>query len=727
MDARHVFRTFAGCIVAATLAAAEAAWAAPQITVPACDGLTAWAATVDPTDTYTVAPALPLPRALADEALLPVFGVTALAWTGEDIKAASGAMVACYKEAKGRGDKPAMDALGVANAAVAKTLGKTLAAVAKARGAVDSQRPPIAALPDTAELDRGLAALVNADPAAPNLQAAAGVPREVIGPLAYIAKFLPYLPDGDREQLFAELTERRTAIHAATSQAFDAEIAAAPEDADGIVALLQVRQRIAAMAGSDALAAVDGKAATRIAEIQAALRQATPAAWVPPDCAGLYRWSGADGAQQGVALGSQSTHAAFLDERVVPVFGLSIGAWTDEDTTRFQALRAACQATWRATPGAQAVANPPADAPELLQLASKGAWIDSADAQIAQARTTIQAYGAGLAALAAVEAQVAALPDAPQSLGPLQVLAADPAQNAVDEARRQSFQAMVKAKQDGINAQAMNAAMEGLGQVRVAELGDLVKLIIYWNTAAPTIADPYDQQRFSQAAEESLIAATDALLPAFRARIEEIPATLAGFGQVRGAVAELTGVTDTEEVPAFQAMHAAINERSFAIVDTMRRENCAALLDQLEISADDAERLVWDGQSGTKLGIFVCDLTESGSPVHEYAGDGLLSDEMTLKATLALGGLQTLSLHEAEVAQGQDMLVGFKLADANQERPISVQDWAMFTAMATGGRFVTPEDCQQVMGKPEDQLSLEDRMMGVDCAEEIMNRTWGFQ
>jgi hypothetical protein len=100
---------------------------------------------------------------------------------------------------------------------------------------------------------------------------------------------------------------------------------------------------------------------------------------------------------------------------------------------------------------------------------------------------------------------------------------------------------------------------------------------------------------------------------------------------------------------------------------------------------------------------------------------------MTLKATLALGGLQTLSLHEAEVAQGQDMLVGFKLADANQERPISVQDWAMFTAMATGGRFVTPEDCQQVMGKAEDQLSLEDRMMGVDCAEEIMNRSWGFQ
>jgi len=247
------------------------------------------------------------------------------------------------------------------------------------------------------------------------------------------------------------------------------------------------------------------------------------------------------------------------------------------------------------------------------------------------------------------------------------------------------------------------------------------------NTTAPTIADPNDQQRFIQAAGEALQAAADSLLPAFKARLDEMPATLAGFSQVRGAVTELTGVTDTEEAPAFQAMHAAIDDRSAAIVETMRRENCAAHLDQLEIGADEAERLVWDGQSGTKLGIFVCGLTESGSPVHEFAGDGMFSDEMTLKASLAMGGLQTLSLHEAEVAQGQEMLVGFKMADANQEQPISVQDWAMFTAMATGGRFVTPEDCQRVMAKPEDQLGIEDRMMGVDCAEEIMNGSWGFQ
>ena len=705
----------------------HAAIAAPQVTVPACDALTAWSATVDPKDTFAAAPALPLPAALADDALLPLFGVSALAWTGEDVKAASGALVGCYKEAKKRGDKPAMDALGVANAVVAKTLGKSLAAVAKARGVIEPQRQAIGALPDSPELDKGLAVLVGVDPAKPNLQAAAGLPREIVGPIGAIAKFLPYLPDGDREQMFAELAARRTAMQSAMSDQLGGEIAAAPATADGVVALLQIRQRIATMAASEVLVARDQEAGARSDDIRTSLRQATPPAWVPPDCTELYRWSGAAEAQQGVALGSQSTHAAFLDERVVPVFGLSIGAWSDEDTARLQSIRAACQATWRSLPGSNAVANPPEDAPDLLKLASKGAWIDTADAQIAQARTTIQAYGAGLAALAAAEAQIAALPDSPQSLGQLQVLAADPAQNAVDEARRQSFQALVETKRDGINAQALNAALDGLAQVQVSELGDLVKLVVYRNTAVPTIADPNDQQRFSQAGEQALIAAADALLPAFKSRLQEMPATLAGFRQVRGAVNELTGVTDTEEVPAFQAMHAAIDDRSRAIVDTMRQQNCTTLLDQLEIGAADAERLVWDGQSGTKLGIFVCDLTESGSPVHEYAADGMFSDEMTLKATLALGGLQTLSLHEAEVVQGQDMLVGFKLADANQEKPISVQDWAMFTAMATGGRFVTPEDCQQLMAKPEDQLGIEDRMMGVDCAEEIINRTWGFQ
>ncbi|QEX15742.1 hypothetical protein FRZ44_10290 [Hypericibacter terrae] len=728
MDERSVCRGFGGTILAVMLAWGQAAVAAPQITVPACDALKAWSATVVPTDSYTVAPALPLPKALADEALLPVFGATALSWSGEDIKAASGALTLCYREAKKAGDKPAMDALGVANAALVKTLGQTLAAVAKARQAVESQRPTIAGLPDTAELDRGLAALIDADPAKPNLQAAVGLPREITGPLVYIAKFLPYLPDGDRQQLMAELADRRAAIQAGAGQAMGQEVAAAPATADGVIGLQKVRQRIAAMVPSDALTAIDGQAAARADEIRAGLRQATPPGWVPPDCVELYRWSGAADARQGVALGSQSTYRAFLDEHVVPVFGISVAAWGDEDLTRFQTLRTVCQATWRAMPGAARMPNPPAEAPELLKLAAKGNWIDAADPQIAQARTTIQAYNAGLEALAAVEAKIAALPDTSDSLPQLYQLANDPAQNSVDEARRQSFKAAVAAKQNAINARALSAAMEGLGQVQVASLGDLAKLVNYWGAASMTIADPNDRQRFGQAAEQALDEDINRLLPEFKAKLDEMPATLAGLGQVRTAVLDLTGVSETEKAPPFQPMHAAIHDRSVAIIETLHQENCMALLKELDISGDTAEQLVWDGKTGTKLGVFVCNLTASGSPVHEYTGGGMFSGDQKLKATLAMGGLQTVWLHKAEVAQGQaDMLVGFKMADANQERPIAVEEWAMFTAMATGGQFVTPEICNPLMSKPEDQLTIEDKMTGVACAEEVLNGSWGFQ
>lgn len=728
MNERSVCRVFGSAILAVMLTWGHAAVAAPQITVPACDALKAWSATVVPTDSYTVAPTLPLPKALADEALLPVFGVTALSWTSEDIKAASGALTLCYREAKKAGDKPSMDALGVANAGIAKTLGQTLAAVAKARQAVESQRPVLAKLPDTAELDRGLAALIDVDPAKPNLQAAVGLPREIVGPLAYIAKFLPYLPDGDRQHLMAELADRRAAIQAGASQAMGQEVAAAPATADGVIGLQKVRQRIAAMVASDALTAIDGQAATRAEEIRAGLRQATPPGWVPPDCVELYRWSGAADAKQGVTFGSQSTSRAFLDERVVPVFGISVATWSDEDLTRFQSLRTVCQATWRAMPGAAKMPNPPADAPELLKLAAKGAWVDTADPQIAQARTAIQAYSAGLEALAAVEAKIAALPDTPDSLNQLYQLANDPAQQSVDEARRKSFQAAVAAKQNAINARAMTAAMDGLSQVQVASLGDLATLVNYWGKASMTIADANDRQRFSQAAEQVLDEDINRLLPEFKAKLDEMPATLAGLRQARTAVLDLTGVSETEKAPPFQPLHAAIHDRSVAIMDSMRKENCTALLKELDINGDAAEQLVWDGKTGTKLGDFVCNLTEGGSPVHEYAGGGMFSGEQKLKATLAMGGLQTLWLHKAEVAQGQaDMLVGFKMADANQERPMSVEEWAMFTAMATGGRFVTPEICDPVMSEPEDQLTLEDKMVGVDCAEEVLNGSWGFQ
>lgn len=726
MSAGWARGTLGSCIMAVMLAAGQTALAAPQITVPDCEALKAWSATIDPADTYTIAPALPLPKALGDERLAPVFGTPALAWTTDDIKAAINAVSACTNAARKAKDKPAMETFAVGKStltALTKVLGQT----AKAQLDIAAQQAAIDALPDSPELDRALGALLSVDPAEPRLDSIAGLPRDVVGPVRAITKALPHLPDGHRERLFGALADRRTAMQAGMNQSLEEEIAAAPADADGVIALAQIRQRIAAMAASDTLAGLDQEAAARADQIRATLRQATPAAWVPADCTELYLWAVDPDARQRITLGNQGTYALFLDERVVPVFGLSLGAWTDQDMARYQTLRATCEATWRALPAAATTPDLPADAQELLKAAAQGSWIDGADQQVAQARSVIQAYNAALEALAASEAQIASLPDTADSLGALRQLANDPAQHGVDEARRQSFQATVAAKESAINAQAMTAVMDGLAEVQVATLPDLVNLLAYRNEAVMGIADPSDQRRFFEAVEQAALEATERLLPEFRAKLADMPATFAGFRQTRTAVADLTGVTGTESAPSFRSFHDAADARAAEIAAAMREENCSALLDHLDIDEDAADQLVWDGDKGTKFGIFVCNLAASGNPVHEYDAGGLFSSEQTLKATLGFDGLQTLSLHEAEVAHGVDMLVGFKMRDANEDRPIGVEEWATFVSMTTGGQFVTPEMCEGVLQKPEDQLTLDDRMLGVDCAEEILNRRWGFQ
>jgi hypothetical protein len=697
------------------------AFAATKLTVPACEaGLNAWAATVNPAETYNIAPGLPLPRALGDDAVVPVFGTGVLAWTTEDVKAVSTALVACYQAAGKRRDAQTMNTLKAANVAVAGTLGKTVAWLDRVRPEVRKQQAAIAALPDSIELEKALGVLIEANPAKPDLAGTRGLPQAINTPVWAIAKVLPSLPDAEREALMASLGERRAALQAGSAGDIGTVVAAAAPTADGVIAIMQARQKISATTKNDALTAADSAAVARAEEIRASLRQAQPALWVPPDCAGLYRWSGADGARDSVRLGNRSTYALFGDERAVPVFGTSIGVWSEEDFARFSKVRAVCQTTWRSLPGAAAVQNPPPDAPELLKLAGKGAWIDTADGQIQQAAQTVRDYGAAMTALAAVQGRVAALPDTAGSIPQLHQLASDPAQQGVDEATRQKFRAAVLAKQNAISTKAAQGAIAALGDVKVDAMGDLVKLVAYGNQGIGTIPDAAGQQRFRQAYDQAMAAAIGKVMPQFRASLEKMPATLAGLQQVQTAVPDLTGVTQSEGSPVFAGFHNAAFDRTKAIVETLRKDNCAKLLEELDLDGGDAKELVWDGEQGNPLGPFVCGLTASGLPVKGYESGGLLAGDPKLKVVMGLGGVQTFTLHKAETANGQKMLIGYKLADANQEKPLSVQDWTIFAASSAGGRFVTRQICEPVLAKPEDALTAEERMIGVDCMIEII-------
>ncbi|HEX3995907.1 MAG TPA: hypothetical protein VHX39_32460, partial [Acetobacteraceae bacterium] len=115
------------------------ATAAPQIKVPACDTITVWAAKVN-TNSYNVAPRITLPKAFQDAEVVPIFGLPVMAWSQDDIQAASQAMVACYQDAGKRHNQASAGALANANRALLGLLPRTNAALQKAGNDSDTVR-----------------------------------------------------------------------------------------------------------------------------------------------------------------------------------------------------------------------------------------------------------------------------------------------------------------------------------------------------------------------------------------------------------------------------------------------------------------------------------------------------------------------------------------------------------------------------------------------------------
>lgn len=697
--------------------------AAHQITVPACVGLQPWAASVDVADTYDVAPVLKLPKALQDDALLPVFGVTALAWSKEDIQSASKALTACAVEAKKQRDKPTLDAFTAANYAIVKLLAATIAYAEKAKADAATLRAAIDALPDTAELDRGLQVLTEADPAAPAAGAYQGLPREVVDPLWRFAAVARTLPHAEREAIYAAFAERRGTIQASLGGDIRTSIAAAPASADGALALMQIRQGLSKLAETETRRDLEAGVEARLEEVQTTLRAASPPGWIPPDCPDLYRWSGAPDAQSQIQLGPQRSLAAFQDDRVVPVFGVSLGAWSDDDLARFKTLRGLCRARWQGLPGAAAVNNPPPEAHELLQLASKGRWIEDADSWIASTRTATAAYSTARAEVDANLQRLAALPETSDSLAEIQALSTSPALVGVSQDEQRAFQLAAGAKVRAIRTAALKEAAASLESVPVEQTEDLGKLASAAGQALSRLPDYESQNIFRNEFQELLGLAATRVMPDLQAKLDAIPASRDGLLQSGSAVSGFSGIPGAEEVPALGALRSAALARSQAIIDDMRGQNCAALWSEIGMSDGDVAEPAWGAGKPTTLGELVCGMAEGGVEISEFKGAGFFSSDASLKVTLPMGGLQTISLHKAEVAANQSMLVGHTMADANQERVMTVQEWEILIAMSQGRQIATKQVCDPVMAVPEENLTAIQRMLSVDCAVEILNGT----
>lgn len=703
------------------------ALAAPKIQQPACPALKSWAAQVN-AETFNVAPRLQLPKAFDDTHMIPLFGASVLTWTPEDLSSANQALTQCYAEAGKRRDAAAAGALANANRSLQGILPRVNAVLLKAKTDADALAQQIAALPDSPNLDRGLAALLRTNPAQPDVTPYRGLPREIGDPLWRLAsQVFPVMSDADRAALLKTVADRHASIQSGITNAAEKSVAGASADASGMIDLMTARAQVAAIDDDAIKTQIEQSADGRLKQIGDALRQAKPAVWVPPSCLDLYRWSGGDQANAGVAIGGRLVMTAFLDARAVPVFGISFADWTDPEIALFKTLRGLCQSAWQT-----AAASPGGNATELVRLAGRGRWIDTADAQIADARTVVGLYHHARDQLAASVEKARALPDSAASMPALLQLAQDPAQAQVPPDDRAKFIAALDAKRQSIAAQATQAAIKGLADVKVESVGDLKNLFAYASQVLPGIPDPRGQQAVRDAITRAMADDTARLLPALKTQLQSAPATLANVAEANIALLRLNGVSlQVANTPVYQTYVNAMEAAQDAMTKSARGAACDAFVSSLGASGE-AAQIVWDGRDGMPLSEFLCEIDEHGT-VEGYSGPGMFSSTTTLKALPFKSQLLTISMHKVDVKPGKTMLVGYKIEDAAQaggqggrgapspwqttpNGEVPVEGWEIFISTVIGLNGSEGPECLKMIDNPApDSLSPAAKVFWLHC------------
>lgn len=695
----------------------QAAATAPAHTAggaPSCDALAAWAATLEPEATFSVTPSHALPEAFSPQRLEPVFGRPALEWTGDHVAAAREAINACRGQARRAGDEPRAAALASANQHIARDLRAVVRGAARARRAVAEQREVIAALPGSLDVARAIRALAGVDPADTRAAYAAlgEVDRDVWKPFTALAKALPALPHAEREALFGALAEQRRGIEEAMIAEVREALDAAPDTAAGVLVLERQRLRLGAMeaAGAPDAGALREDLETRLVDLRAQLRDAAAPTWVPPTCEQLYAWGGAPDALDFARLGAGGVRRAFADDRVQPLFGKPLAAWTEQEVEHFDTLGELCRARVQALAGSDRVPRSPGpDAPELVRLAAAGRWVDAAGRELREARATLAAHREALAELAALRERIEALPAAAAALDELSRLQRAAVLARVSHAERAEFGRFVAEHRERILRGVEAAAVAALEAVAVQAPADLGRLWTLGRRERRPLSGA-SSQRFERRFRARMAASAQQVLPQFRERIDRMPATAQGLQQLEGALEALTGVPE-QGWPSLPGYPEAVAQRAQAVAGTLARQRCDALWARIDLDRDDAGRAVWDGAEGTTVGALVCDLAEQGHTVSGFEGPGLLSDTATLEVTLEGQPFQRIRLHEGEVAPDTRMLVGFEVKDANETRSLSVTEWERFVAASAGGET----DCRRLLATPAQRLSAEQRMDALGC------------
>lgn len=127
----------------------------------------------------------------------------------------------------------------------------------------------------------------------------------------------------------------------------------------------------------------------------------------------------------------------------------------------------------------------------------------------------------------------------------------------------------------------------------------------------------------------------------------------------------------------------AANKRAFQMLDQV----CDAVLSRAKISSKQAKLPLLGESKAISIRDFTCDLDAAGHKVATFETPGLLSfkKEYQLKILLKDGSYEHIKLRMVEALPNQEMLVGFAVGDAINQKQTSVEEWQQHIAALDGG------------------------------------------
>jgi hypothetical protein len=315
------------------------------------------------------------------------------------------------------------------------------------------------------------------------------------------------------------------------------------------------------------------------------------------------------------------------------------------------------------------------------------------------------------AILGAALGEVRAQPSSAQGLGALAEMQRAPVLGYLTAEERTGYAQALGERRAAIAKEMLAAPIARLDEFG-ASLSDLKAMAVFRNeTLSPLVAllAPGELQPFERAYQAKRERSAAKALPEFEKLLAKASEDGEGIASIQKAYQDIG--------PGLPAFDEAFGKRRRQIQGELAaaavEEICAEALSAADVDKGDAKQeLLGLGGRTMTLGDFVCRLGVAEQKVNAYESPGLFGKEHLLKLTTAEGAYLTYTLREAEIAHGKKALVGFKVADANAEKPLSVQEWEGHVAMLLPfDDGTTPSDafCDALFEKPDDQLGAFDK------------------